>query len=69
MMYYSVMTHAGILGKRNSEFSQQEFGRSTTELQETRGSSTSFPGLFPFMFKGKALGTRLVGTEAIKLGS
>ena len=37
----------GILGKRNSEFSQQEsnlrpsdywFGRSTTELQETRGS-------------------------------
>ena len=37
----------GILGKGNSEFSQQEsnlrpsnyqFGRSTTELQETRGS-------------------------------
>ena len=38
----------GILGKRNSEFSQQEsnlrpsdylFGRSTTELQETLGAS------------------------------
>ena len=24
MMCYSVMTHAGILGKRNSELSQQE---------------------------------------------
>ena len=42
------VSDTGILGKRNSEFSQQEsnlrpsdykFGRSTTELQETRGST------------------------------
>ena len=46
MIFFSV-SDTGILGKRNSEFSQQEsnlrpsdykFGRSTTELQETRGS-------------------------------
>ena len=45
MIFFSV-SNTGILGKRNSEFSQQEsnlrpsdyqFGRSTTELQETRG--------------------------------
>ena len=44
-IFFSV-SDTGILGKRNSEFSQQEtnlrpsdnyFGRSTTALQETRG--------------------------------